>query len=71
MNQTQPHFHAGQRVVCVDASLNRRCSMKLLTRGKIYVIRAIEQKAGWEAPGWGVHLEGVQIVHPTWVARGR
>jgi hypothetical protein len=64
MNQTQPHFHAGQRVVCVDASLNRRCSVKLLSRGKIYVIRAIDKKPGWEAPGWGVHLEGVRIVHP-------
>jgi hypothetical protein len=57
-------FHAGQRVVCVDASPNRRCGLKLLARGKIYIIRAIEQKPGWEAPGWGVHLEGIHIVHP-------
>ncbi len=40
-------FHAGQRVVCVDASPNRRCGLKLLARGKIYIIRAIDQKPGW------------------------
>jgi hypothetical protein len=64
MNRTTITFHAGQRVVCVDASLNPRHSVKLLSRGKIYVIRAIDQKPGWKAPGWGVHLEGIHIVHP-------
>jgi hypothetical protein len=58
-------FHAGQRVVCVDASPNRRCGLKLLARGKIYIIRAIDQKPGWEAPGWGVHLDGIWVVHPN------
>jgi hypothetical protein len=64
-------FHVGQRVVCVDASPNRRCRVKLLARGKIYIIRAIDLKPGWkspkpewESPGWGVHLEGIWIVHP-------
>jgi hypothetical protein len=57
-------FHAGQRVVCVDASPNRRCGLKLLARGKIYIIRAIDEKPDWEAPGWGVHLEGIWVIHP-------
>jgi hypothetical protein len=61
---TPPYFHAGQKVVCVDASANQRGGEKLLTRGKIYTIRAIFQEPGWQAPGWGVYLEGVRIVHP-------
>jgi hypothetical protein len=71
MRPTPITFHVGQHVVCVDASLNRRCSMKLLTKGRIYTIRAIELKPGWkspkpdwESPGWGVHLEELWIVHP-------
>ena len=59
-----PHFVVGQRVVCVDASLNPRHSVKLLSRGKIYIIRSIDTRPGWKAPGWGVHLEGIWIVHP-------
>jgi hypothetical protein len=26
--------------------------------------RIHDQKRGWQAPGWGVHLEGIHIVHP-------
>jgi hypothetical protein len=65
------YFHFGQRVVCADASPNRRCGVKLLARGGIYIIRAIELKPGWKSPkpgwessGWGVHLEGLWIFHP-------
>jgi hypothetical protein len=52
--------------LCVDASANQRYGVALpgLRRGGIYVIRAIEQKPGWQAPGWGVHLEGFWITHP-------
>src|SRR5262249_41072332 len=65
MSATTITFHIGQRVVCVDTSPNRRCSAaKLLTRGKIYTIRAIDSNPGWQAPGWGVHLEGIWIIHP-------
>jgi hypothetical protein len=67
----KPWFTVGDRILCVDASLNRRCGVKLLTRGKIYLVRAIEQAPGWKSPrpewhvvGWGLHLEGVWIVHP-------
>jgi hypothetical protein len=63
-NQPAPQFHAGQRVVCVDASLNPQHSVKLLSSGKIYVIRAVDQKPGWKAPSWGVHLDGIRIIHP-------
>jgi hypothetical protein len=31
---TPPYFHAGQKVVCVDASPNQRGGAKLLTSGK-------------------------------------
>jgi len=66
MNQTIVHFHAGQRVLCVDASPNQRYGIRLpmLRRGGIYVIRAIDQRPDWQAPGWGVHVEGMSIVHP-------
>ncbi len=66
MNHAVPHFQVGERVLCVDASANQRYGVALpgLRRGGIYVIRAIEQKPGWQAPGWGVHLEGISIVHP-------
>jgi hypothetical protein len=57
-------FHVGQRVVCIDASPNPQCDKKTLTRGKIYVIRAIDTLPGWKPPGWGVHLEGVRIFYP-------
>jgi len=39
-----------------------------LTRGGIYIVRAIElkfwksPKPEWEAPGWGVHLEGLLLL---------
>jgi hypothetical protein len=59
-----PYFEVGQRVVCVDASQNRRHAEKLLTRGKIYTIRAIDVRPGWAAPGWGVHLDGIWVLHP-------
>jgi hypothetical protein len=36
----------------------------MLKRGRIFLIRAIDRKPGWEAPGWGVHLEGIHINHP-------
>jgi hypothetical protein len=65
LQMTNPHFHAGQRVVCVDASPNRLCGVKLLTRGAIYVVRAIDVKPKWQASGWGVHLEEIRIVHPA------
>ena len=51
MSQLTAHFHVGHRVVCVDASLNPQHSVKLLTRGKIYTVRAIDQKPDWQAPG--------------------
>jgi hypothetical protein len=53
MRQPTANFHVGQRVVCVDASLNRLHSVKLLSRGKIYVVRGIDDKPGWHTPGWG------------------
>jgi hypothetical protein len=59
------HFRVGQRVVCVDASLNPRHGIKVLSRGKIYVIRAIDETPRrWEPPGWGVHVEGISVAHP-------
>jgi hypothetical protein len=65
MNRTTITFHVGQRVVCVDASPNKRYGpLRMLKRGRIFVIRAIDDKPGWEAPGWGVHLEGIIIIHP-------
>jgi hypothetical protein len=65
-DRTEPWFRVGQHVVCVDASPNQRYGLALpmLKRGGIYVIRAIEDKPGWQAPGWGVHLEGIYIIHP-------
>jgi hypothetical protein len=62
--RTEPTFHVGQQVVCIDAAPNRFTDAKPLTRGKIYTIRAIEQGPGWRAPGWGVHLEGIWIFYP-------
>jgi hypothetical protein len=59
------YFVIGQRVVCVDASPNRRHGVASpVRRGGIYVIRAIDQRPRWQAPGWGVHLEGILIYHP-------
>jgi hypothetical protein len=65
MNRTAITFEVGQRVVCVDALPNPGgCPIKLLTRGRIYVIRAIDTTPGWKPPGWGVHLEGLLIMYP-------
>jgi len=70
LSHTTVYFRVGQRVVCVDASPNRRCAVMPLKRGGIYIVRAIElkpwksPKPEWEAPGWGVHLEGLLILHP-------
>jgi hypothetical protein len=66
MNQTVVHFHVGQRVVCVDAAPNPKgYPKKLLKRGKIYVIRAIDATPKrWNPPGWGVHVEGILVMHP-------
>jgi hypothetical protein len=67
MNQTAIHFRVGERVLCVDASANQRYGVALpgLRRGGIYVIRAIDLRPDWQAPGWGVHLEGFWITHPN------
>jgi hypothetical protein len=66
MSRTAITFRVGQRVVCVDASPNQRygVALPMLKRGGIYVIRAIDLKVNWQAPGWGVHLEGITIIHP-------
>ena len=66
MKQTRgkPYFQVGQRVVCVDASPNRRSAAKVLTRGAIYTIRAIDETPGWRPVGWGVHLDGIWIFYP-------
>jgi hypothetical protein len=62
--KTMPHFHVGQRVVCVDASPNRHWKKKVLTAGRIYIIRAVDT-GDWQPPGWGLHLEGIQIANPA------
>ena len=63
---SRPDFHVGQRVVCVDAAPNPKHSGKPLSRGKIYVIRAIDATPRrWEPPGWGVLLEEVTVAHPS------
>jgi hypothetical protein len=62
---TEPHFRAGDRVVCVDSTPNPRCPVMPLIRGRIYIIRAIDRTRGWQAPGWGVHLEGIWVIHPN------
>ena len=64
LGDPKPYFHAGQRVVCVDALSNRlapRC--KPLVAGKTYVIRAIDVNGGWKWPWWGVHLEGIRHLY--------
>lgn len=58
-----PYFRVGQRIVCVDATLNRLSAAKLLTRGKIYRIRAIDL-GHWKLPSWGVHLDGIWLLYP-------
>jgi hypothetical protein len=64
-DRTEPWFWVRQRVVCVDAAPNPGgYPRKLLTRGRIYVIRAIDTTPGWKPPRWGVHLEGIFIVCP-------
>jgi hypothetical protein len=61
----RPWFHVGQRIVCVDASINPKgYPQKLLTAGKIYEVRGIDQTPGWKAPHWGVLLEGIWIAYP-------
>jgi hypothetical protein len=61
----RPWFVAGQRVVCVDASINPKgYPRKLLTAGKIYTVRAIDQRPGWKAPHWGVHVMGITVFYP-------
>ena len=63
---SRPDFHVGQRVVCVDAAPNPKHGGKPLSRGKIYVIRAIDTTPRrWEPPGWGVLLEEVTVAHPS------
>jgi hypothetical protein len=57
-------FHIGQRVVCIDATPNPRCAVMPLVRGRIYVVRTIDRTRGWQAPGWGVLLEGIWIAYP-------
>jgi hypothetical protein len=64
MTKQMVTFHIGQRVVCVDATPNRLFPVKVLTRGRIYTIRAVDQRPGWKAPGWGVHLEGIYVFYP-------
>ena len=66
MSRTAAHFHVGQRVVCIDASPNQRYGVAVpgLRRGGIYIIRGIGRKPKWESPGWGVHVEGIHVVHP-------
>jgi hypothetical protein len=66
MNQPTAHFRVGQRVVCIDASPNKRYGVAVpgLKRGGIYIVRGIDHKPGWEAPGWGVHVEGIRVMHP-------
>jgi hypothetical protein len=59
-----PYFTVGQRVVCVDAEPHWPRRAGSLTRGGIYTIRAIDQRPGWQAPGWGVFLEGIRVISP-------
>jgi hypothetical protein len=66
-----PWFTVGQRVICVDATPNPIWPVKPLTRGRIYIIRAIDTTPGWKPPGWGVHLEGIWVAYPGWRAKGR
>jgi len=61
-------FHAGQRIVCVDATPNplyvSTATEPLLRRGKIYVVRAIDLGGRWKPPGWGVHLKEILVYYP-------
>jgi hypothetical protein len=63
---TEPWFRVGQRVVCVDAAPNPKgYPLKVLKRGTIYTIRAIDATPRrWDAPGWGVHVEGILVMNP-------
>jgi hypothetical protein len=47
----EPHFRVGQRVICIDASLNPLSTVMPLVRGRIYVVRAVDRG---KIPGWGV-----------------
>jgi hypothetical protein len=62
----QPWFHVGQRIVCVDSRINPKgYPKKLLGAGQIYEVRAVDQRPGWKAPHWGVHLKGIVIFYPN------
>jgi hypothetical protein len=63
---TEPHFHAGDRVLCVDASPNPLRRAMPLVRGRIYTIRAVDrgENGKWKSPGWGIHLEGILVLYP-------
>jgi hypothetical protein len=61
MTGSIPTFHAGQ---CIDAASNPMYPTKLLSAGKIYVVRAIDCGPSWKAPHWGVHLKGIVIYYP-------
>jgi hypothetical protein len=66
----EPWFHVGQRILCTDASPNRRCVAMPLKRGTIYIVCAVEitkwnsARPDWTAPGWGLHLDGLWLFHP-------
>jgi hypothetical protein len=63
---SSPWFNVGQRIVCVDSSINPKgYPQKLLTAGRIYEVRGIDQRPGWKAPHWGVHLKGIVIFYPN------
>lgn len=62
---SRPYFHAGQRVICVDAAPNPlESGPGPLVAGRIYVVRAIDVGFTGRPPGWGVHLHGVQLRYP-------
>jgi hypothetical protein len=53
------------RVVWIDASPSPLWPHKVLTAGKIYLIRAIA-RGNWKPrpPGYGLHLNGITIFYP-------
>lgn len=58
-----PYFHVGQRIVCVDTAPNKLSAEMMLTRGRIYTVRAIDL-GHWKPPGWGLHLDGIELSYP-------
>lgn len=50
-------FHIGQKVVCVDDSPNPTLGASRLTKGQIYVIRALSY--GYDDTHFCVHVHGV------------